>query len=223
MAAALFHYLENPQLCCRKLTQFGGYVSQWGAVDGDMFVCLDEGRAPPPGDCLFYSAGVSSEWSFGRAGIRYGCRVYAFDPSTTAHKQNEADFGARFHRIGLGGRTEMTKDGWHMMTLTDLRAKLGHSRRTIDYLAVNTEGSEWDWLENDVAGLEGVRQLGMQVHMQVDMQALRRYYDAFWRIQEAGFKTIHSNPYRAYGRNSRMKGVDGMVATVYRLVWMRSA
>ncbi|XP_037089644.1 methyltransferase-like protein 24 [Pollicipes pollicipes] len=190
-------------------------------VDGDKFVCLDEGRAPPPGNCLVYSLGISNEWSFDRAITRYGCQVYAFDPSMTKYTRNTTEFGARFYKIGLGGRTETRKNGWHMMTLTGLRAKLGHLERTIDYLKIDIEGSEWNWLENDMAGLEGVSQMGMEVHMKMNMKGLRRHYDAFWRIQEAGFKMIHSNPNRVYGRHSKVKGVKSKVGALYELVWMR--
>lgn len=222
LAAALFDYLENPQRSCRKLTLFGGKSFHGsGPIDGDKFVCLDTDVAPPPGRCLVYSVGINNEWSFDRAMVRYGCEVHAFDPSMTKYTRNVTEFGARFYRIGLGGRAEVRKNGWRMMTLSGLRAMLGHADRDIDYLKVDIESSEWGWLEGDAAGLRGVRQLGMEVHMQMNPASLRRYYAVFRGLQAAGFRTVHSNPNRVFGRGKTVAGVPGKVGHLYELVWVR--
>ena len=222
MAAALFHYLENPEGCCRKLTLFGGQLHSSGYLDGDKFVCLDAEHAPPPKACLVYSFGISNEWSFDEQMTTYGCEVHCFDPSMTDYNRNVTEFGARFYKIGLAGRTERRKDGWQMMTLTDIRRQLNHSQRDIHYLKVDIEGSEWSWLEKDAESLRGVHQLGMEVHMDLKPERLRKHYAVFRKIQEAGFSLIHVNANRIAGRNSTVAGVRDKVGSLYELVWVKA-
>ena len=222
LAAALFHYIENPEHCCKKLTMFGGVQTGSGYIDGDKFVCLDDEHAPPPGACLVYSVGIANEWSFDRHITSYGCEVHSFDPSMTKYSRSVTDFGARFYKIGLSGRTEVNKNGWHMMTLTDIREKLGHTERDIHYLKVDIEGSEWSWLENDPQSLRGVHQLGMEVHMTLKPDSLRKYYAVFQTIQQSGLTLVHVNANRVFGRRDEVPGVRDKIARLYELVWVRS-
>ncbi|XP_043214934.1 methyltransferase-like protein 24 [Amphibalanus amphitrite] len=221
MTVALFRYIENPEACCRKLTMFGGTLAGGKKIDGDKFVCLDAEHAPPPGACLVYSVGISNEWSFDRQMTSYGCELHCFDPSMKSYNRNVTEFGARFYKIGLSGRTEVRPNGWHMMTLTDIRQKLGHSERDIHYLKVDIEGSEWSWLENDPQSLRGVHQLGMEVHMTLKPASLRRHYAVFRAIQQEGFALVHVNANRVYGRQSKLPGVQDKVSSLYELVWVR--
>ncbi|XP_037076055.1 methyltransferase-like protein 24 [Pollicipes pollicipes] len=208
LARALYHYLYNPELCCKRLTLFGG-ISVGRKIDGDKFICLDPEYAPSPGDCLVYSVGISYEWSFDRDVSDYGCEVHAFDPSMDPWAPNVTSFGARFYRIGLAGRSRVDHRGWRVMTLTDLRALLGHQRRQIDYLKVDIEGAEWDWLSGDMESLRAVRQMGMEVHMNVTATELRRYYRALRELRRVGFRTIHSNINRVAGKRRLVAGMKG--------------
>jgi hypothetical protein len=71
---------------CRLAHDFGGHMKRKpSGLDGQKAVCLIPAQvAPPAGDCVVYSFGINNEWSFDDNMKRYGCQVYAFDPSMKA-------------------------------------------------------------------------------------------------------------------------------------------
>ncbi|XP_037089177.1 methyltransferase-like protein 24 [Pollicipes pollicipes] len=218
LSLQLFNYIETPTVWCRRLSMFGGVCTGSGKVDGDKFVCLDAEYAPTAGACLVYSFGIAHEWSFDKDVTGYGCQVHAFDPSMETYPEGKTAFGVHFYRTGLGTKTKNTPIKWRMMSLTQIRANLSHTQRVIDYLKVDIEGSEWDWLDDDVNSLKSVRQLGMEIHM--NEASLARYHNAFRQIHALGFRLAHSSPNRVYGRTETVQGVRRKVALLYELVWL---
>ena len=53
----------------------GQWVSGYGCIDGNKFVCLDNfHRDVKNGKCLIYTFGVSDDWTFEEMTASMGCR-----------------------------------------------------------------------------------------------------------------------------------------------------
>jgi len=224
LAAALFNYIEQPQLWCQRLAMLGGSARRGQhreVVDGHKFVCLDTDVAPRR-PCLVYSLGGNDEWSFEMDVIQtFGCEMHTFDPSMPERSGRETH-GAHLHALALAGADGVSWRGWRLRTLTSLRRQLGHERRQIDYLKVDVEGSEWAWLESDIESLRNVSQIGMEIHIgSKNVGHLRRIYAALYSIQEAGFRTVFSEPNRVWRRTQHVEGVREPVGLLYEMLWVR--
>jgi hypothetical protein len=64
------------QSICAVSKFFGGqWVSAYGCIDGNKFVCLDNFYEDVKrGECLIYSFGVAGDWTFEEAMASMGCR-----------------------------------------------------------------------------------------------------------------------------------------------------
>ncbi|XP_043204943.1 methyltransferase-like protein 24 [Amphibalanus amphitrite] len=214
----LYAYLETPTAYCRRLQLLGGSCSSSGALSGHTLLCRDDAYAPESGQCLVYSASSAGEWSFARDAAHYQCEVHVFDPALpTSTPRPEHAAGVQFHRLGLAGRGR-TETGAQALTLSELKEKVGHAGRVIDFLRVDVQGDEWGWLERDIEALSDVRQLGMRVYLSLD--SLRRHHSLLWKLQALGLRLVYSAADSATGRAWDVEGVDGKVAVVYDLVFI---
>ena len=158
---------------CQLAHDFGGVMMRKpSGFDGQKAVCLDPQVRPPPDDCLVYSFGIGGDWSFEEAMEAYGCRVFAFDPSTGKDNHNHSR-RIQFFNIGLDDRDYTTKDGWQMKTLSSIYkmlVPLHGDNKIIDYLKMDIESAEWDVLPQLIASgmLAKVRQLGVEFHFTRD-------------------------------------------------------
>jgi len=156
---------------CQLSHDFGGKMMvNPSGLDGQKAVCIQpKSVAPPPGSCIVYSIGINNEWSFDDAMEKYGCTVYAFDPSMKdAKDQFNRSSGIHFYKIGLGAQNETTNSkGWKTLSLGSIRRLLGHQDRVIDYLKLDIEFGEWDVLPELMKSgeLNQVRQLGIEIHL----------------------------------------------------------
>ncbi|KAK7085795.1 hypothetical protein SK128_017050, partial [Halocaridina rubra] len=73
----------------------------FGADDGRKAVCLDPVLGITPGNCSVLSFGINNEWSFDDAFDRFGCKVYAFDPTMGA-EDHQRSTNIRFLNLGIG-------------------------------------------------------------------------------------------------------------------------
>jgi hypothetical protein len=105
----------------------------------------------------------------------YGCRVFAFDPSTGESNHNHSR-RIQFFNIGLSDRDYTTKKGWQMKSLSSIYKMLVplHGEKIIDYLKMDIEEAEWDVLPQLISSgmLAKVRQLGVEFHFARDDQTL---------------------------------------------------
>lgn len=173
-AEELMEYFRwGNQTSCKLVHDFGGQIlgTHPSGVDGQKAVCLDPGVAPPQADCIVYSFGISNEWSFDEWMEKYGCQVFAFDPSMTDQKdQFDHSPGVHFYKLGLGVRDEtIGGSGWKIRTLQTIYRMLNHeaTNRIIDYLKMDIEYNEWAVLPNLVQSgmLSKVRQMGIEIHL----------------------------------------------------------
>ena len=224
----IYRYLEHPESCCRNLRLAGGRP---GRRDGSKLVCEDPPLAPRPHSCLVYSFGVANDWSFDEAMSARGCEVHSFDPSLS-RAEGPTEHGTTFHRQGLSGDgNETNTNGWRLMTLKRTMERLGQAGRVLDYLKIDVEGAEWDWLEAaDEAVLRQVRQLAMEVHF-FDLQmnpttemmsdVVDTYYTAFQLLHDMGFclVSVRENPRNA-GR-LHLPWLREEKATLFEVLWVK--
>ena len=175
----LFRYLHWPNSSTCKLTyDFGGkvHVNKVGkGIDGQKTVCMDPGVAPDVKNCLVYSFGINNEWSFDKMFESFGCQVYAFDPSMDMKDGDYTD-NIHFQKTGLSGTdTDHDARGWKMRTLDSIYKTLNHSA-PIDYLKVDIESDEWNWLQQILKTkmLDKVKQLGLEIHFTHNMADIRK-------------------------------------------------
>ena len=81
------------QTFCTVGKYFGGeWLGQCGALDGNKYVCLDKlYQDIQQGQCLIYSFGISTDWTFEVAMSQLGCTVRAFDPTIDGKNKPETD------------------------------------------------------------------------------------------------------------------------------------
>lgn len=107
---------------CSLIHDFGGIVYKYGnvvAIDGQKSVCLEQGKAPVPGKCVVYSFGINNEWSFDDTMGKYGCQVFAFDPSMGV-KDHDRSANVHFYDIGLGIQDGEKNNGWKVKKLSSI-------------------------------------------------------------------------------------------------------
>jgi len=167
---------------CKLAHDFGGKMMiNPSGLDGQKAICIQPPSvAPPSGSCIVYSIGINNEWSFDDAMEKYGCTVYAFDPSMN-NTQDQFNRSSRIHffKIGLGAQDETNVKGWKIMTLGSIRELLGHQDRVIDYLKIDIEFGEWDVLPEVMKSgelLAKVRQMGLEIHLHKN-DPLKKYQE----------------------------------------------
>lgn len=166
-----YFYWAN-RTSCGLVNDFGGrMMGPPMGLDGQKAICLDPEVAPPNGrdkSCLIYSIGINNDWSFDDLMEKYGCRVFAFDPSMKMEDHNRSSM-IHFYKMGISDVDIDEKEGrkWKLRTLETIYKKLGHEGRIIDYLKMDIEGSEWKVLPQILkSGMMGkIRQLGVEFHL----------------------------------------------------------
>jgi hypothetical protein len=157
---------------CQLIHDFGGVIHQDvhpAGLDGQKAVCIDPEVAPDRKNCLVYSFGINNEWSFDEQMEKYGCQVFAFDPSMSMYQHDHTP-GIHFYNWGLGNRDEVTVDqNWTLRSLSSIYNNLTarHGRKIIDYLKIDIEFAEWVALPEIIQSgmLSKVRQLGIEIHL----------------------------------------------------------
>lgn len=165
------YFLWKNDTACNLKHDFGGMMfKDPPGLDGQKSVCLNPVEiAPKAGKCIVYSFGINGDWSFDETFEKYGCKVYAFDPSMKEGDHNHTE-GVYFYRMGVGRRDETTDNGWKLRTLSSIYKMLEDKHKDnpyIDYLKMDIEYDEWGVLyEMSKSGmLSKVRQLGVEIHL----------------------------------------------------------
>ncbi|KAL3857857.1 hypothetical protein ACJMK2_012487 [Sinanodonta woodiana] len=177
-----YSYIQTIQVLCQRIVRVGSIF------DGGKELCIDEPYKPRR-PCLVYSFGINWNWDFDQDMVTlFGCEVFAFDPSMA----NETDFFKKepnitFHKIGLWDRHAVDEKGWHLMTLKQIRKKLGHENRVIDVMKIDIDWSEWTALPEVITSgeLGTVKQMLIEFHSVENKETLnvfRMLYDAGFRI-----------------------------------------
>ena len=168
---------------CQISHYFGGNYNSVSllispGMDGQKAVCVDFQVEPVSDACIVYSFGISNEWSFDEAMQKYGCYVFAFDPSMNKEDHQHSK-RIHFYNLGLASEDASIRNGWNMKTLSSIYTMLRpkHGDMIIDYLKIDIEGDEWHVIDNiiDSGMLPKIRQMGVEIHM-VPADATMSYY-----------------------------------------------
>jgi len=153
---------------CGLAHDFGGQMmNNPSGLDGQKAVCLDPKVAPQPGNCIVYSFGINNEWSFDDLMEKYGCEVFAFDPSMNVENHNRSKM-IHFFKMGLDDHDHIDSDNnWKLRSLKTIYKDLGHEGKIIDYLKIDIEGGEWKVLAEMIKTgmMSKVRQLAVEFHL----------------------------------------------------------
>ncbi len=195
-----FFYWTNAS-SCRLAHDFGGkMMKNPSGFDGQKSICLDPEVAPRSGNCVVYSFGINNEWSFDDIMEQYGCQVFAFDPSMSAKDHNRSEM-IKFFRTGLGDRDYINQAHWKINTLRTIYQNLGHEGKTIDYLKMDIETSEWTVLPQILKSgmLAKIRQLAVEFHWPGNhpLDRYRSMVSTIQMIEDAGMIRFDSksNPW----------------------------
>jgi len=178
-------YLSNLHFSCKKQVRFGK------KLDGGWDMCLADPYVPKS-PCLIYSFGINNDFSFDDAvAATYNCTVRSFDPSMQANTHRRSA-NVWFYKIGIGGKDEVNHKNWPLKTLKSLLNMFNETDRTIDYLKMDVEGSEWATIVNihKSGVLSKVRQFALEIHVGVKAKAaqLHNFYKTLRLLEDAGMR-----------------------------------
>lgn len=221
------YFLWTNQSSCLLSHDFGGQMFFTpSGLDGQKAVCLDPVRvAPKPGNCIVYSFGINDDWSFDEAMERYGCEVFAFDPSMDDPDHDHSE-SIHFYKLGLGRHNGTDVDNnWPLMTLAGIYQKLSWAHKTnkyIDYLKMDIELDEWgvllDMLNTDM--LSKVRQLAVEFHLLEDegLALYRKFAKVLQLIERKGNMVRFDSKYNPWFMG-QLKGYDMTCSFGYEIAW----
>ena len=169
---------------CEYRHYFGGSIKPWSprGIDGQYPVCLDKPVRPSQETrCIVYSFGINDDWSFDEALEKYGCDVFAFDPSMN-QKDHDHSEHIHFYNIGLGPANYVDSNNWKLMTLDSIYRMLvpHHGETVIDYLKIDIEWDEWDCFKQilKTGFLRKVKQLTVEFHLPVENHSIENFTDS---------------------------------------------
>ncbi|XP_057367476.2 uncharacterized protein LOC130688510 [Daphnia carinata] len=220
------YFRWNNASSCRLAQYFGGVTFLFG-IDGQKAVCMDPEIMPLAGKCIVYSFGINDDWSFEEMIDRYGCDVYAFDPSLNMTTRNWNDTNIHYFHLGLADHEEQSDDGWHVQTLSTiyqklLTEKLHASDRFIDYLKIDIEEDEWTVLVDILhSGMLGkVRQLAVEVHLPLEgsISDYQRLVGLLRSMEEQHGMIRFDSKINAYSEGS-IRHLFGMGYAAHEMAW----
>lgn len=197
---------------CRKMVRFGGTYCK-GYLDNEKYVCLDDDVKPNSRNCTVYSFGVGADTTFDDMASYYGCDIFMFDPTingselqmTNSEREAFYPWGlSSFHykqnfSIEYDGKPTEKLEG-EFTTYEDIRKRLGHQKRDVNYLKLDIENMEWSVLPQLVKGghLDRVSQLAIEVHTMDIIKAspekvlplLQSYWQILVSLKQLGFLRV---------------------------------
>lgn len=208
---------------CRLVHDFGGRVMKKpSGLDGQKAICLDPVQLAPPANCIVYSFGINDEWSFDDAMAKYGCQVYAFDPSMKADDHDRSP-SVHFFKFGLSSRDSSNSKGWRFRTLTDIyeMVKERHGEHVIDYLKMDIEYDEWVVIPHIIATgmLDNIRQLAIEVHLPIEdsITRMRTRVRTLRSLENRGMVRFDSKMNPWYTGHFRLLNITGPRG--YEIAW----
>ena len=203
-------YLSNSS-SCRIIHDYGGKLAKFyngfgeivnlQSIDGQKSVCMEPDLVPKLNNCVIYSVGVSDDWTFDDAMSKFGCQIYAFDPSLNKSSYDRTP-QIHFYNFGIGAE-DVERDpatGWKLMTLQSIHRMLQplHGDVPIDYLKMDIEWAEWDVLPQIIrSGMLGkVKQFGLEIHFEDEMPTdeLKKRLKVIKSLEESGMIRFASRP-----------------------------
>ncbi|XP_037775239.1 uncharacterized protein LOC119572290 [Penaeus monodon] len=196
------HQVSDLEAKCNELRTFG-------TAPRGKDLCLDDKYKIKAGNCVVFSFGINYDWSFEDDMGKFGCMVYAYDPTMgkTDHQRSE---NIHFFATGISnykGTKLLRLNNRVFMSRVDrfvnfLRAA-GLEGEEIDVIKLDTEMSQVDFLQdllfNSRHLLKKIKQIAMTVYTDVVEKSLSQggFFQLLWPYLQmmkcAGFKVISSN------------------------------
>ncbi|XP_047485689.1 uncharacterized protein LOC125036848 [Penaeus chinensis] len=196
------HQVSDLEAKCNELRTFG-------TPPRGKDLCLDDKYKIKSGNCVVFSFGINYDWSFEDDMGKFGCMVYAYDPTMgkTDHQRSE---NIHFFATGISnykGTKLLRLNNRVFMSRVDrfvnfLRAA-GLEGEEIDVIKLDTEMSQVDFLQdllfNSRHLLKKIKQITMTVYTDVVEKSLSQggFFQLLWPYLQmmkcAGFKVISSN------------------------------
>ncbi|XP_063849903.1 uncharacterized protein LOC135094070 isoform X1 [Scylla paramamosain] len=216
-----YEYIFTRRVPCDfKMILGGRLLGKSSKMDGEKWVCMDKQYNISPRNCLVFSFGIGSDWSFENdVENKLGCKVFAFDPTINKRSQRITEL-ISFFNLGIGD-SNRTAPEFKVKTNSygNILNGLGHLNSIVDILKIDVEGSELrffkDVLEGTPSLLKNVKFIAMEVHIQ---GKIREFWKYFQLLDCFGFKIWYSaiNPFVGGSVvNGRQRGC------CYEIVWVQ--
>ena len=193
---------------CHIIHSFGGALKHLPTIHeeaywygGDYNLCMDRGMMPDRRrGCLVYSVGINNDWTFDETMERYGCQVFAFDPSMNS-SDHDHTANIHFYQLGIAAENVVKHPttGWKLLTLDSIYAMLQprHGDVIIDLLKIDIEGSEWEVIPQMFASgiMRKVRQFAFELHFYEPASNVDYYRQGLGLIvllERHGFRCFYS-------------------------------
>ena len=155
-------------VCDLKIRLGGQYLPKCHFMDGQKYVCMDEMMKDIElQECIVYSFGIGSDWSFEEDIFDMGCKVFAYDP--TINRPSNMSRNIMFKKKGVVG---ISNKNATYLTLKEVLRSNGHENSKISYMKLDIEGHELSglplWLKS--GALDKVEQIAIEVHLEEPSQ-----------------------------------------------------
>ncbi|XP_069985141.1 uncharacterized protein [Penaeus vannamei] len=196
-----YEAVTTVEMGCDKPKMFGKSSSRRN-------ICLDEKFKISKNNCLAFSFGINYDFSFEDSLGRFGCKVFAYDP-TMNKKDHQRSSKVRFIATGISNYqgTKLVGMGsrWHQKKVDrfeNLVKDAGMEGKPIDVVKLDVELSEVDFMQdmlfNSRHVLRNVKQIAMEIHSDLTKDSVSQItsHQVFWPYLQlmrcAGFKIIFS-------------------------------
>ncbi|CAL4065852.1 unnamed protein product [Meganyctiphanes norvegica] len=210
-ADEFFALLETPQVVCKNLQLVGGGYYGWrDGGEGGKLACMDPGLTIGGEKCLVLSFGIGADWTFDDAMDDIGCKVYSMDPTLFLPDHNRTD-NIQFLDLGVGkerGYQNITINKQVVKAKVDtyqgILHRLGILNSTIDYMKLDIEGAELDFLDDAITRwphlLHNIKQIGIEIHTsklkgkskKSAWQKILKFWTYFHQLQCEKFQLVWS-------------------------------
>nr|XP_027210474.1 uncharacterized protein LOC113803862 [Penaeus vannamei] len=196
--------IQTLETHCSHPKTFGGPPQ--GEPGARKIICLDDRFRIDPNNCTVFSFGINRDFSFEDDMGRYGCQVFAYDP-TMGVEDHQRSEKVRFFATGISNYngTKLVGMGksWSMQKVDrfeNLVKAVGMEGRTIDVVKLDVELAELDFFQdmlfNSRHVLKNIKQIAMEIHSNLYKNAVGQLssHQVFWPylnlMRCAGFKLI---------------------------------
>jgi len=159
--------------------------------------------------------------------------VHSFDPTIDYPEgPREGHPSITFHHIGIGRNNHTNVYGWQINTLDEIMKMLGHEGRTIHYLKMDVEGSEFGMMAQQLVDAKGdfvldkVEQIGFEIHYRLDPRLQISYYRTAERsiraMKELGFNMVRWEYNKVVWERYMFPGVERPVSLLYEILLVKN-